>query len=94
MRRRSHDEQRRLTSEQRDHLLRHIAAVPKEAGPDDPAVKALVAFRRTLDVPWWAPVGTAYLRVGGLSVDGRTNVAVGLDVLRALADCEDWGGKP
>jgi hypothetical protein len=94
VRRRSPDEQRRLTHEQRNALLRHIAAVPNEAGPGHPTVQSLIAFRRTLDVPWWAPGGTAYLRVGGMCADGRTNVAVGLAKLRMLASCEDWGDAP
>jgi len=94
VRRRSPDERRRLTGEQRDALLRHIAVVPNDAGPEHPAVQALVAYRRTLDVPWWAPGGTAYLRVGGMCADGRTNVAVGLAEQRRLANCEDWGDVP
>jgi hypothetical protein len=91
MRPRNPDTQRRLTGEQRDALLRHIAAVPNDAGPEHPAVKALVAFRRTIDAPWWAGGGTAYLRVGGMCADGRTNVAVGLAEMQRLADCADWG---
>ena len=91
MRPRGADGLRRLTDEQRGELLRHIAAVPTHAGPTHPTVKALVAYRRSLDVPWWAPGGTAYLRVGGMCADGRTNVAVGLAEMRRLADCDDWG---
>jgi hypothetical protein len=93
MRKRYPDEQRALGPEQRKELLRLVAAVPREATPDHPAVHALVAYHRSLHVPWWAS-GSAYLRLGGMCSDGRTNIAVGLAEMRRLAECDDWGDVP
>lgn len=71
-----------------------IADVSPDAEPTHPAVRALIAFRATLEAPWWAGGGTAYLRIGGMCADGRTNTAVGLDLMRRFADCSDWGADP
>jgi hypothetical protein len=86
MRGRTADRRRSLEPAQRDELLRLIAAVPPEAGPKDPAVLALLAFHRSLSVPPWAPGLDYRIRLG--------NIAVGLDSLRRLADCRDWGDDP
>lgn len=94
MRPRGAQGERRLTDDQRADLLRHIAAVPNDAGAEHPAVKALVAYRRSLAVPWWAGGGTAYLRVGGMCTSGRSMIAEGLDLMRRLAECDDWGDAP
>ena len=92
--RRTPTAQHALAREQRAELLRLVAAVPDDVGPDHPTVKALVAYRRSLHTPWWVGGSTAYLRVGGRCQDGRTNVQVGLAQMRALADCDDWGDAP
>jgi hypothetical protein len=78
--------QRSLSPEQRDELLRHIAAVPPDATADHPAVVAVLAYHRSLPVPRWSPGLDYRIRLG--------NVAAGLDSLRRLAECDDWGDDP
>jgi hypothetical protein len=79
-------------------MLRLIAAVPGDATPDDPAIHALVAhddaLRRSGVVPWWARSGTPWLRLGGMCTDGTSAIDAGLQQMRRLADCEDWGDDP
>lgn len=83
-----------LTAEQRRDLLRLVAAVPPDATSKHPAVIALLEYRRSLDTPWWAPGGTAYLRLPlDCYADGHTCLARGLDEMRRLAACEEWGDE-
>ena len=88
MRLRTPPSPRSLTPSEREELLALIDAVPLDATPKHPSVVALREKRERLrdHVPWWAPSGIAYLRVGP--------VRYGLDLMRALAMTDDWGTDP
>jgi len=79
-------ERRRLADGERGELRRLIDAVPADATVTHPAVTALLAYRRSLQVPPWAPVLDYRVRLG--------DIAAGLASLRRLADTRDWGDDP
>jgi hypothetical protein len=70
----------------RHELLRLIDEDPDDATPKHPAVVAVLQYWRSLQVPSWAPGLDYRIRLG--------KIAAGLDSLRRLADCDDWGGDP
>jgi len=78
-------ERRRLADGERGELRRLIDAVPADATVTHPAVTALLAYRRSLQVPPWAPRLDYRIRIG--------YIAEGLASLRRLAECEDWGDE-
>ena len=89
MRLRQSDEQRSLDPADRRELLRLINAVPDNAAPEHPTLIALVAFIRSLDVPWWVPgTGTFLLRIDACfgGPDGERTIDAGLREARQLAE--------
>jgi hypothetical protein len=77
-----------LTSEQRRKLDALLVAVPPLADSHDPSVRALVAWRRGLSIPWWS--GGRDFR---LALGNGDDVAAGLIALRAWAD-DSWDAAP
>ena len=89
MRPRRDPEARRLPDDQRLRLKELLADLPDNPGPDDPAMRRLLDFGLTLEVPHWAPTNNALnymIRMNALDV--------ALDGLRRLADTDDWGEGP
>ena len=89
MRDREDPEARCLPDAQRTRLKALLAAVPEGAQPDDPALRRLLEYGLTLNVPWWAPTHNALNYMVALDC-----VDEALRSLRLLARCQDWGEAP